>query len=71
MQLHLIKTPSDIELAWAEHAERQRIVSAYLGAHSKDQATAVRWEAYEYDLANPGTSPLLDELAGLNQPAAA
>lgn len=70
MPLHLIKTPSEIDLAWAEHAERQRILDAYADARTQAEATAARWEAFEYDLANPGTSPLLDELDGLNEYAA-
>lgn len=60
--LVLIKTPSEVELAWAEHAERERILSAYRNAPTRTDATAARWEAYEYDLANPGASPLVDQL---------
>lgn len=69
--LAAIPYPDETEAAWAEHAERERILSAYRGAATRTDATAARWEAYEYDLANPGTSSLLDELTGLNQPAAA
>jgi hypothetical protein len=71
MSLTLITFPSDVDLAWAEHAERQRIVSAYRGAHSKADRTAARWAAYEYDLANPGTSSLIAQLDEPSQPAAA
>ena len=71
MQLTLIKPPSDADLAWAEHAERQRIINAYRGAHKRIEATAARWEAYEYDLANPLASSLVAELDTYDQLAAA
>lgn len=60
--LAAIPYPDGVELAWAEHAERERITAAYRGAPSEPARTAARWEAFNYDLANPGTSPLLDEL---------
>ena len=56
--------PSETEIAWAEHAVRERIATAYLTAVTRADKTAARWEAYAYDLANPGTSSLVDQLAG-------
>lgn len=69
--LRAIPYPDEEEAAWAEHAERQRIVSAYLGAHTRAEATAARWEAFNYDLANPGTSRLIEELDALRTPSMA
>lgn len=60
--LRAIPFPDETEVAWAEHAERERIVAAYRGAHTKAARTAARWEARLYDLANPGTSRLADQL---------
>ena len=60
--LAAIPYPSETEIAWAEHAERERILSAYRNAHTKAARTAARWEAFAYDLANPGASSLVDQL---------
>lgn len=64
MRLTLIKTPDTIESAWAEHDVRERIVTAYYGAGTKADREAARRSAIEYDMANPGTSRLVDELDG-------
>lgn len=68
--LRAIPYPDETEHAWAEHAERERIISAYRGAANRSDATAARWEARLYDLANPGTSSLAAQLDD-DQPAAA
>lgn len=60
----LHKTPDTIEIAYAERDVRQRIVVAYYGARTKADREAARWAAIEYDMANPGTSQLVDELDG-------
>lgn len=62
MSLTLIKTPLQIESAWAEHGVRQQIVTAYYGARTKAEREAARRAAIEYDMANPGVSRLVDEL---------
>lgn len=69
--LAAIPYPDETEAAWAEHAERERILSAYRSAHTKAEATAARWEARLYDYANPGTSRLIDQLDTSDQPIAA
>ncbi|MGW6703585.1 hypothetical protein ACWGDE_01645 [Streptomyces sp. NPDC054956] len=60
----LHKTPDTVESAWAEHGARHQIVVAYFGARTKAAREAARWAAIEYDMANPGTSRLVDELDG-------
>lgn len=60
----LIKTPSDIDIAYAERDVRQHIVNDYYGAHTKTDREAARRAAIEYDMANPGVSRLVDELDG-------
>lgn len=59
-----IEQPDEIETAWAQHEDRQRIIDAYDRATTKAARTAARWAAIEYDMANPGTSRLVDELDG-------
>ncbi|MEU0393835.1 hypothetical protein ABZ208_13830 [Streptomyces sp. NPDC006208] len=68
--LQAIPYPDETDVAWSEHAERERIIRAYRGAHTKTSRTAARWEAYEYDLANPGTSSLVAQLDDHLQSAA-
>lgn len=57
-----IEQPDEIEAAWAQHEDRQRIIAAYDLATTKAARTAARWAAIEYDMANPGDSRLVDEL---------
>ena len=71
MQLTLIKTPSDADLAWAERETRQRIYDAYIDARTQTEATAARWDAIAYDQANPLASSLVAELDTYDQLAAA
>ncbi|MFE2164861.1 hypothetical protein ACFXB3_07275 [Streptomyces sp. NPDC059447] len=59
----LIKTPSDVDIAWAERAERQRIA---FEVRDLETAWAYRQEAVAYDRANPGSSSLVVELVALN-----
>lgn len=58
----LIELPDEIETAWAEHEERQRLIDAYDQAAGKAARTAARWDVLAYDMANPGVSRLVDEL---------
>lgn len=62
MSLTLIKTPSESDIAWAEHETRQRIIDAYVDARTQTEATAARWDAIAYDQANPLASSLVAEL---------
>lgn len=71
MPLTLIKTPSEADIAWAEHAERQRILDAYVDARTQTDARTARWDAIAYDKANPGASSLVAELDTYVQPIAA
>ncbi|MFZ3473119.1 hypothetical protein ACODT3_10705 [Streptomyces sp. 4.24] len=64
MRFTLHKTPAAIESAWAEHGARQRIVTDYFGARTKAEREAARRAAIEYDVANPETGGLVDELDG-------
>ncbi|MFE9844711.1 hypothetical protein [Streptomyces goshikiensis] len=63
----VIEMPDTIELAWAEHEEREAIERRYfaaLHAGDLDMAAAVWLDAAAYDEANPGCSPLTDVLDG-------
>ena len=71
MSLTLVQTPSDADLAWAEHEARQRIIDAYIDARTQTEATAARWDAIAYDQANPLASSLVAELDTYDQLAAA
>ncbi|MER7953866.1 hypothetical protein [Streptomyces sp. NPDC096030] len=62
MNLTLIKTPTDTDLAWAEHQIRQEIIDRFVDARTQTEATAARWGAIAYDRANPLASSLLAEL---------
>lgn len=71
MKLTLIKTPTDTDLAWAEHETRQQIIDRYIDARTQTEATAARWDAIEYDKANPLASSLVAELDTYDQLVAA
>ncbi|MEU7032704.1 hypothetical protein ABZ958_03335 [Streptomyces sp. NPDC046237] len=71
MPLTLITMPSDADLAWAEHEARQQIIDRYIDARTQTEATAVRWDAIEYDRANPLASSLVAELDTYDQLVAA
>lgn len=64
--------PAEEDIAWAEHAERNRITRDYwtaFEARDLETAWAYRQEAAAYDRANPESSSLVAELVAL--PAAA
>lgn len=54
--------PDEIETAWAQREERQRIIDAYELATSQAARTAARWEAIAWDDANRGSSSIIAEL---------
>lgn len=58
----VIEQPDEIETAWAEHEERQRLIDAYNRAASKAARAAARWDVLAYDMANPGVTKLMDQL---------
>ncbi|MFF1544099.1 hypothetical protein [Streptomyces sp. NPDC058291] len=58
----------------AEAGVRARYVADYLADCRNGDVIARDWTLYEiemYDAANPGQPPLMDEIHGLNFPAAA
>ncbi|MEU9436576.1 hypothetical protein [Streptomyces sp. NPDC048252] len=58
----------------AEADLRARYVADYLADSRSGDVIARDWTLYEiemYDAANPGQPPLMDEIRGLNFPAAA
>lgn len=59
-----IEQPDEVETAWAQHEERQRIITAYYNASTKADRTAARWEAIAWDNANRGSSSVIAELDG-------
>jgi hypothetical protein len=59
-----IEQPDQIETAWAQHEDRQRIIDAYDLATSKAARAAARWEAIAWDDANRGGSSIIAELDG-------
>jgi acyl-coenzyme A synthetase/AMP-(fatty) acid ligase len=64
-RLTLIKQPSEIETAWAEHRYRNDVIRRYWAAvdsGDRDEAGFVWLEAAAYDRANPGSSPITAEL---------
>lgn len=60
--------PAEEDIAWAEHAERDRITRGYwtaLEARDLNTAWDYRQQAVAYDRANPESSSLVAELVAL------
>ncbi|MFD4921172.1 hypothetical protein ACFWNE_07610 [Streptomyces goshikiensis] len=66
----LIEQPDEIETAWAQHADRQRIIDTYDEAVTKADRAAARWEALAWDDANRGSSSIIAEIDGQHTQAA-
>ncbi|RRQ81536.1 hypothetical protein [Streptomyces griseofuscus] len=63
--------PFETIVADAEAAVRAGFIADYLAAANAIDRAHVAYEIALYDAANPSEAPLMDEIHGLNQPAAA
>ncbi|WP_435643849.1 hypothetical protein ACR9VJ_26340 [Streptomyces sp. H49] len=63
--------PFEAIVAKSEGAVRAGFISDYLAATNAIDRAHIAYEVTLYDAANPDEPPLMDEIRGLHQPAAA